>query len=585
MYIGAWTEYRLAQEQVQTRRQNAAQPGGSSSGSTRKGAGIYHPSLSDKGGMGVAGLPDRESFRRTLESALSSNLAADDVENISQALEPLMQRLPTVHAPPAAIGAPALAPSSPAPTVSAIPHTRRQRRKALRSMGRLVHPISRQQKRKCGGYQNWEALNGRCGGGHARYVHTRSDAGTCSAAEATSDGARSTRSGFSVASAPSNTGAGLEGGRVRPVRLDCGRNIGGVGFGEQQRWGSSCGSSRAPQLPLIIDTRRRRRSSSGHAYSGNTSSVVRNRLYPSASASADPAEACPEGDAAGISCRVDNRTPTSAPSGKTTYDGKYEAPLARERGGYDGGAAATILRMARRRDPAGLNVNFEQFWKWKRRPAATGIGTKENIGTQPTQNETPRQFIKNKNSSARKPAVGEGNAATASKLETLARMKTVYMTKEDSNNDGECTPPPPTTAAPPRKYTPPYRPPPEPRPPDPAAGIPPVDGGTVIARSPTAFGSRTFSKLSKSTTGDETGCMNMHSTRGIAQGWTRSYEDVKTKSGADIISQSNSHRSNTTAVVEIPDLDLTESRIRQVDKYFGGDGGAVRHRRPAAEVG
>lgn len=443
-----------------------------------------------------------------------------------------------------------------------------------------MQPLCRQQKRKCDGHQNWEALNGRCGGGPSRYVHTRSDAGTRSTAEPTSDGTRSTQSGFSAASAPLNTAGGLEEGRARSIRLvGCGsRSNGGIGFGGQHLRGRS-GSSGGPQLPLIIDTRRRRRKSHGssdNVYSGNNHRVGnRNRSCQGALASVDRAETCPECDA-GNSSGSNNLTLTSAPADMTQGDGQYEEQFTRAREGYDGGAAATILRVARRRDPAGLNVNFEQFWTWKRRAAATSIDNNGKKGPQPTQNETPRHFTK-KDGSAKEPAGGGGTFAAASKLETLARMKTVYMTKDNSNGGG-CTPA--TTTASPRKYNPPYRPPPEPRPPDRAVGMTPIDGAAGIARSLAATGSRTLLKLSESTAG-ETSCTKKQN-RGCGGGWIKSDEEGMTNPAAD---GTRSNFDETKAVVDVPDLELTESRIRQVDKYFGGSGGAGRHRRPAGEVG
>lgn len=441
----------------------------------------------------------------------------------------------------------------------------------------------RQQKRKCGGHQNWETLNGRCGGGPARYVHSCSDAGTRSAAEQTSDGARSIRSGFSAASAPLNIGGGLEGVRARHIRLDSFRDFGGVGFGAQHLRGRSCGGNRGPQLPMIIDTRRRRRTShgsSGHACSGKSHRV--NTIYRSsqgASVFAGPAETCPESEVAVISSESGSRTPIPLSADKTEDDNHYREQLTIEREGYDGGAAATILRVARRRDPAGLNANFEQFWTWKRRPAATAFDIKRKKEKQPALNGTPQHFTNS--SGCSRTVGGGGDTAVASKLETLARMKTVYTTKEDSNNGGGCAPAR-TTAASPRKHTSPYKLPPEPRPPDRAVHIMPTDDGSGIAHSATALGSRTFWDLSEDTTGvsDHT---NVQS-RGCTEGWIGSDDDDMTKPGADGTSQSNFDQKNE-AVVNVPDLDLTESQIRLVDKYFGGSGGAGRHRRPTGEVG
>lgn len=533
MYIGAWTEYRLAQEQAQNiRRQHAAQPADSSA--TRKGAGIYHPSLSNKGGMEVARLPDRESFRKTLESTLSSNLAADDAENISQALEPLMQRLPSIR--------------------TAVPASnRRPGGRATVPMGRSAQVSCRQQKRK--------APNRRYGGDPSRYIYTRSDAGTRPAAEPTSDGTRSTLSGFSAASAPLNTASGLEEHRARPIRVYNSSRSDESSFGGQHRQGRPEGMNRTSHLPLIIDTRRRRRNAHGSdtTYSGSNHRIDNTLRSPrNASPLIKPNETC-EGDEEGNSSRTSNRpscalTPTHVTEG-VRQCGDEVTPA---RGGYDGGATAAILRMARRRNPAGLKADFEQFWTWKRKaPTPTASNGKKG-----TPSATKRYV-----SSKKRIEMGGGGKTdpAVSRLEALERMKAVYMTKK---TDGGGHTPAATTADSPAERNPTTIPAPEPRRTDNVARAPHGE----VARtpySPTELSNGSHLNMSRNTD-DETDSTVQQNQEG-GRGWGGGDEAVA-KSGAHDGGLSFGEP-ESGAAVDVPDLELTESRIRQVEKYFGGSGG------------
>lgn len=529
MYIGAWTEYRLAQEHVQHRRREIsaqhAESGTGSAAGNRKASGIYHPSLPDKGGMEVAGLPDRESFRRTLESALSSNLAADDAENISQALEPLMQRLPTLHA-----------------TAVATVNRRRQTGGIPLSTRNSRQQRCHRQKRKGTDHRNW-ALNKRCGG---RRTGSSSDVGPESGRLSTSDGTRSMLSGFSAASAPLNTAAALEERRARSIGV-----LAEAGVGQQHQRDRPGGRSRMPQLPLIIDTRRRQQwhpqnSSQGCFNSNHRGNGTRLSCQGTPTAVNNYRKLCRDGN--GGSDPSCSRPPAGF---DPAVDGNSEEELVESAGGYDGGATAAILRMARRRDPAGLKADFEEFWKWKRR-----------AGALPTSTDTSKRCP-----SARERRSG---AAAASKLETLARMKTVYMTKEDTGSG--CSPVE-KTAEPSTENDEQEGPSRSPRPPGGAPGI-------------TPFGNRAnnvmFSCSSRSKLPDGTG-----DEMDITKREDRGDHDV-TKTFPD---DTGSNFDHGEAAVNIPDLELTESRIRQVEKYFGGGsgrligGGAGRRHRSANEVG
>lgn len=536
MYIGAWTEYRLAQEHVQHRREISAQHADSGTGSAagnRKASGIDHLSLPDKGGMEVAGLPDRESFRRTLELALSSNLAADDAENISQALEPLMQRLPTLHA-----------------TAAATVNRRRQTGGMPLSTRNSRQQRCHRQKRKGADHRNW-ALNKRCGGrrtGSSSGLHTHSDVGPQSGRLSTSDGTRSTLSGFSTASAPLNTAAALEERRARSMGV-----LAETGLGQQHQRDRPGEKSRMPQLPLIVDTRRRqqwhpqnsRQGCSNRNHRGNSTGLSRQGTPTSANEHSKP---CRDGNGGGDPSR--SRPPTGF---GPAVDGNSEEEMVASAGGYNGGATAAILRMARRRDPAGLKANFEQFWRWKRRATVTSTST---------------------NTSKRCPSATErrssAGAAAASKLETLERMKTVYMAKEDTGSG--CSPAA-NAADPPTESNAQEGPSRSPRPPGGAPGITPLGNRA----NNVVFSGSVRSKLPGGT-GDE---------MDITRQEDRGDYDV-TKTFADDTGSTFDHGE---AAVNIPDLELTESRIRQVEKYFGGGsgrligGGAGRRHGSANEVG
>lgn len=527
MYIGAWTEYRLAQEQAQNSgRQYAAQQH-DDIGSTRPGAGIYHPSLSSKGGMEVSELPDRESFRRTLESALSSNLAADDAENISQALEPLMQRLPSIH-----------------PAVRA--SKRKPRGRTSASTGRSAQLPCRQHKRK--------ALDRRYGGGPSRYIHTRSDAGTRPAAEPTSDGTRSTRSGFSAASAPLDTAAGQEEPGARYLRLHGDGRSGGFGLGGQYRQGRPDGRSRTSHLPLIIDTRRRRRNTHGSdtTYSGHTHGTnITPRSFQSASTSIELNKTCEIPEEDNSSCGTTNRPSTTAPphlaDGVSRYD-HYDKDVVSEKGGYDGGAAATILRMARRRDPVGLKADFEQFWTWKRRTPTPTTTT----GKKGAPSATKSNIFSGKTKGG-----GRRNVSPPSKLEALERMKAVYMAKEI---DGCAYIPAATTTDPPGGRNPTTVPSTEPRRPDNTVRAPHCE----IAEKtypPTETSRGTHTKLFGNTDGETGAAVQPNREAAAKPGAHDSGFGLDEFEGGD--------------TVDVPDLELTESRIRQVEKYFGSSGGGV----------
>lgn len=528
MYIGAWTEYRLAQEQARNNRHHNAAQLHDRSG-THKGAGIYHPSMSNKGGMEVAELPDRESFRKTLESALSSNLAADDAENISQALEPLMQRLPCIH--------------------PAVPDSRR------RPGGRTSVSASRSAPLPCR-EQKRKALTRRCGGGPSRYIYTRSDVGAQPAVEPTSDGTRSTRSGFSTASAPLYTAAGLEESGARSSGLHGGSKSGGFGFGGQYRQGRPGGSRRTSHLPLIIDTRRRRRATHGSddtAYSGNNHRINNNlRSSRGAPTPIEHNETCGGADKDNSSCGTNNMPFTSAPTHVTEGVGHYDEGVARERRGYDGGAAATILRMARKRDPVGLKADFEQFWTWKRK-APTPTSTSGKKGT-------PAATKRNVSNKREAGGGGRSDAAT-SKLEALERMKTLYTAKETDS----CIPAA-LTADPPRERNPTALPSSEPRRSDEVVPrAPHCEVAQINHSSSTEFGDGTHLKLSGNTN-HETSSMAQQNREGSGS------DEAIAKSGAHDGS-SGFDENEGGAPVDVPDLELTESRIRQVEKYFGGSGG------------
>ncbi|CAM9983475.1 unnamed protein product [Ectocarpus sp. 4 AP-2014] len=193
--------------------------------------------------------------------------------------------------------------------------------------------------------------------------------------------------------------------------------------------------------------------------------------------------------------------------------------------------------MATRRDPAGLKADFEQFWRWKRRAAATSTSTDTSIRC---PSATERR--------------GSAGAAAASKLETLERMKTVYMAKEDNGNG--CSPAA-KAADPPTGNNTQEGPSRSPRPPGGARGITPLGNRA----NNVVFSGSARSKLPDGT-GDEMDISRQED--------ERDYDVEKT-----FADDTGSNFDHGEAAVNIPELELTESRIRQVEKYFGGGCGRL----------
>ncbi|CAN0314687.1 unnamed protein product, partial [Ectocarpus sp. 13 AM-2016] len=209
--------------------------------------------------------------------------------------------------------------------------------------------------------------------------------------------------------------------------------------------------------------------------------------------------------------------------------------------------------IARRRDPAGLKADFGQFWRWKRRAAATSTSTD-------TSKRCP-------SATERRSTAG---AVAASKLEILERMKTVYMAKEDTGSGCSSAA---KAADPPTENNAQEGPSRSPRPP---GGVPRITALGNRANN-VGFSGSARSKLPDST-GDEMDISRQEDQR----------DDDVAKTFPD---DSGSTFDHGEAAVNIPELELTESRIRQVEKYFGGGcgrligGGAGRRHGSANEVG
>lgn len=457
-------------------------------------------------------IPDRDSFRRVLETALSSNLAADDAEQISQALEPLMQRLPTIH-------------------VRQPRHNTNDRRSRQHEGGIATSTLRRchrQQKRR-------DRRDRYCTRGR-KIVHTRSDVGTGKRSAGVSprshDGSRSTRSGFSAASAPTAASAAMAGS---PGVIPCGAHAG------HHR------SRRAPTtlqlLPLIVDRRHRATATSINNSSGTPDySCGRQRPeVPGARYTGDTTNRTVGDNAASnVHCDVD--------------------------GGYDGSRAASVLRVARRRDPAGLKADFQQFWTWKSAGQSSPNKQRQGATTTATSSAMSEAGIggrqgdgataKNK----RKPS--DASALARARLETLARMKSVYLAKDNnvtststddavSTTPGEETLGATTHAAVPRRGA--------------AAAasleaVPPI--GAPVPNGSAAVVDHPFTVSDNKLAGDLDGIRDCG-----AEGPTVPLlPDVGEPS------------------VVVPDLELTESRIRQVEKYFGAGGQRQRHWPAGVEV-
>ena len=542
----------------------------------------------------MAGLPNRESFRRTLESALSSNLAADDAENISQALEPLLQRLPTIRTPHRQRRriSPATAAAAAAVAVAGAGAGVTLRRSQQRKTTRHRTSLNRQH-------------------GCLRFRHTCSDSGTRSARRwSTVDGTLSTRSAFSVASAPVNNAAaggaagrpGEHNNRLLYLKRCDGHTIG-------HRRGVGVTGRGVPQLPLILDTRRRSTSVSRNrslpppavvvgppcAHRGNTAERVIDGGDPSEGnngrASRDEEEAQSDDNINAEGIRAgDGAVQTTA--------GAIQGCLgdaAAASGGYDRGRAASILRAARRRDPARLKADFQQFWTWNKRPSARPGEEDRHCGMEARRTRDFTGTGGDVNISRRTSGRDSGSSPSSSRLEMLARMKAVYMARIDSalngspgdtlgiaddaifpdklpgdlTNDengvgfpvGPFQAPPAEAARFRRGETHTTV--------EPQRDPPPRDRATSVARREATPAPPYTIKLDD--TGDDLG--RSGSERGASIN-----ENI-----FDPINSAVPPSVESEHAVVVPDLELTESRIRQVDKYFGGSGGAERRRqRPPA---
>lgn len=237
----------------------------------------------------------------------------------------------------------------------------------------------------------------------------------------------------------------------------------------------------------------------------------------------------------------------------------YEDEVAAERGGYDGGAAATILRIARRRDPVNLKADFEQFWTWKRK-APTPTVPNRTKGTPPATE-------RNASKKTREAGGGQRSDAATTKLEALERMKMVYMAKEIG--DGGAAPADTTRADSPGEWKSTTIPSAKPRLSESAARPPPCEGAQTTP-SPPEFSGGASLNLSRNTAGETESVVQQN--RGEGEEGSGS-DKAMAKPGAHG-SGSSFDEFQSGGAVAVPDLELTESRIRQVEKYFGGSGGA-----------
>lgn len=525
MYIGAWTEYRLAQEQLHNRRRaakggrdDAAQPSSYGGSNSTKRAGIYHPSLAEKGGTEVAALPDRESFRRTLESALSSNLAADDAEHISRALEPLMQRLPAIR----------------------VAHNRQ----GMGPAGAAGAKLGRYMRQ--GGGRSWRlALSRHCGGSR----QARSDAGTRQMKHDGTGG--STRSEYSVASAPTGSTASRGGGGRLPVGLADGGIAGNHGWMRVKKAAGVGPRPRASHLPLIVDARNprnapRNNSCSDHGGHGGASVSTTTKTANGTDAGMKLSGfTSSHSDGHNFQKICPREQPVNAATASSERSTADEAVM--PDGGYDSGKAATMLRVARRRDPAGLKPDFQQFWVWNKRLARSAkageVTGREGAFRTPTKR------------------AGAGSAGTAcekqacsNKVAALARMKNVYMGKGEatsSNNIADAEPPVKcetqndagmhiVTVVP-------------------GAAHPPTTGAHLAETQPGRIGG-TIGSDSK------------HHGRALVMPY-----EPRADGGVE-------HDNANNQAVVVPDLELTDSRIQLVEKYFGGGRGVWEAGRRASSA-
>ena len=565
MYIGAWTEYRLAQEQLLNRRRldsgndvSRRQFFAGSAGGIRRGVGIYHPSLAEKGGTEVSALPDRESFRRSLESALSSNLAADDVEHISRVLEPLMQRLP-------AIGSVAY-------------NTQEIAASGASSNRRRLHRCVRRRRPQT-----------QLG---ATTDQVRSDAGT----RIISEGTNSTRSGLSAESAPagSTTGSTALKAGVAPRRrgyfgVNCRGIVRGDGWDARSRTrAGGKPTGRVPHLPLLVHSRQANPGTpttlglDNCSHAGANSKTVAagewNMSTPSASAHQVGSEICTR-------CWGHDEPSVSEAVALARFEDPKPESGIQVGEGFDSAKATVILRAVRRRDPEVLKADFQQFWTWKRngvaaRPPSNSPSSKDKWSTishaaiARSQAQDPCN-AKRFGIGARKRGYAERSlgartpknaSAIAAKVEALERMKGVYLSKgarKDHiiNVGGGATPAEVPTCIESERI-------------DSMVNLIPAKAGRLSAGTSSRGPQANAGGMTGSNSSDSRDQASVLSEEGRA---LQPGDSNKTNGSRDAVDD---------AVVVVPDLELTESRIRLVEKYFGGvfrcSGGERRERRPFA---
>lgn len=317
-----------------------------------------------------------------------------------------------------------------------------------------------------------------------------------------------------------------------------------------------------PPLPLIIGRRRRRQNSLDSDFCSNNNRGVSEGI--------NSGQPCVESHA-------NNSQQASAEGGgnTTTPDFHSVDKEAAGYGGYDSEAAATILRVARRRDPAGLKADFEQFWKWKRKGKEEHSSTQHGKIVVPlvpsSAPSTTRHPDKHGSSRTTAASGGRNSGVVVSKLEELSRRKAIYMAKGVTGS--ECTPGA-TTAGSPRRGDLADRPSLEPHPPD-------------CNSNYTQLTDRTHFEAPKGT-GEDVVLTKQRSRRGCGD----SLADGESMAGR-VAADRGSGVAEEDATVDIPNLELTDTRIKLVEKYFrggGGSGGGVGgvpwpEKRPVDQVG
>ncbi|CAM9737571.1 unnamed protein product, partial [Hapterophycus canaliculatus] len=214
--------------------------------------------------------------------------------------------------------------------------------------------------------------------------------------------------------------------------------------------------------------------------------------------------------------------------------------------------------VARRRDPAGLKADFEQFWTWKKRPTTKHPSIKHGrIGTPlapPAANGIARHPVKNGSFFTAAAGGNSSSGVALSKLEVLTRMKAVYMAK--GNTCGECAQAA-TTAGSPNPPRPQGRPSLESHPPDDTSNVSELVDRTRF-ETPEGTGETMDSMKQRSR------CSGGESFRSCESLAGRGPDDFGTRLAEE------------DAMVNVPDLELTDTRMKLVEKYFrGGGGGGV----------